>query len=43
MILNDYELKTIEGGGYKVFAIIGGIALFIAGVVDGIVRPYKCR
>ena len=42
--LNKKELKEISGG-VSVWAIIGGIALVVfgIGVIDGVVRPLKCR
>lgn len=45
LILKEQELETIVGGGisYSVLAIVGAIGVFIAGVVDGIIRPLKCN
>lgn len=45
MILKEEELENIVGGGisYSLLAILGAIGVFIAGVVDGIVRPLKCN
>lgn len=43
MILKEQELNNIVGGGYRLLATIGAIALFIAGVVDGIMRPLRCN
>lgn len=45
MILKEQELTKIVGGGVSssVLAIIGAIGVFIAGVVDGIIRPLKCN
>lgn len=43
--LSNYELKKINGGAIK-WAVIGvfvGIGAFIAGIVDGYLRPFKCR
>ena len=42
--LNDFELKNVEGG-MTVWAAVGvGLAItFVAGVLDGIARPVKCR
>lgn len=42
--LNDKELMSVDGGIN--FGIIAGISIgiaFIAGLLDGIVRPLKCR
>lgn len=40
MVLKDQELNEIVGGGlsYSVLAMLGAIGVFIAGVVDGLVR-----
>lgn len=43
--INNNELKQITAGasaGWITAAIIGGIT-FIAGIFDGITRPFKCR
>ena len=44
MKLNNKELKAVTGGA-SIWAIIGTIAgiVFGFGVVDGYVRPIKCR
>lgn len=45
MKLNNYELKNIKAGaisGWLIAGIISGLT-FIIGVIDGYVRPYKCR
>lgn len=42
--LKDDELKSINGGiSAWVIAGIGALITFIAGVIDGIARPEKCR
>jgi bacteriocin-like protein len=43
--INDNELKKITGGGLSLGTslLIGGIITFIIGVIDGYVRPLKCR
>ena len=45
MRIKENELLKIEGGafGYGLIAAIGAIAVFLAGVVDGIIRPLKCN
>ncbi len=45
MHLKEQELNEISGGGisYTVLGILTAIGVFIAGVVDGIVRPLKCN
>lgn len=43
--LNDKELINVEGGGFNAAVVAGigaGIA-FLIGILDGIVRPLKCR
>ena len=43
--LKENELMQIKGGGLSKYAIAGLLALggFLAGVVDGFLRPYGCR
>jgi len=43
--LNKKELLEVNGGGISVGAccVIGLALVFIAGVVDGYVRPLKCN
>lgn len=42
--LSESELKDINGGISVWTAIgIGALVTFIAGVIDGIVRPLACR
>ena len=42
--LNDLELKKVEGGMTMWAAIgIGLVVTFVAGIIDGIARPSKCR
>lgn len=43
--LNEKELMQVQGGAVSKFLIGGLIVLgiFIAGVVDGYLRPYGCR
>lgn len=43
MILEENELETIVGGGKSLWAIVGAIGVFIAGFVDGFLRPFKCN
>ncbi len=45
MILEENELQMISGGGIgiKIAAAIGAIGVFIAGVIDGILRPLRCN
>lgn len=43
--LNDKELMSVNGGGFNI-AVVAGIAAgisFLVGILDGIVRPLKCR
>lgn len=44
-IINSEELLNIKGGAIK-WGIIGLVAAgisFLVGVLDGLVRPFKCR
>ncbi len=43
--LTKEEMKQIKGGGISVWAIvgIGALVTFLAGVIDGIVRPLDCN
>lgn len=43
--LSNEELKEITGGGlsFGAWAVIGAGIVFVIGVIDGYVRPYKCR
>lgn len=45
MVLNSDELKQISGGAinWTVASIIGAAITFIAGIVDGFIRPIKCN
>lgn len=43
MKLTTNELKNIKGGGAGVYVLVGGIIVFIIGVIDGYVRPLKCN
>lgn len=45
MNLTDKELMSTKGGGvsYGLIVIIGGALTFIAGVIDGILRPLSCN
>ena len=46
MTLTEQELSNIEGGGLLLgvgkLIIIGGIATFIIGAVNGYLRPLTC-
>lgn len=43
--LSDVELKDINGGAisWHVIGAIVGAGAFIIGVIDGFLRPYRCR
>lgn len=43
MKLTACELREVQGGGIKFWAIVGGVGVFLAGLFDGITRPLKCR
>ncbi|CDE08125.1 MAG TPA: hypothetical protein IAC85_06655 [Candidatus Faecenecus gallistercoris] len=41
--LSDYELKAMKGGlSVTAGLVIGAIVIFLAGVLDGFVRPLSC-
>lgn len=44
MILKDNELKNIHGG-ISAWGLIGlgGLVTFLAGIINGIVHPFKCN
>ena len=43
--LNEMEMKQISGGGFSwgFAAIFVMGAVFVVGVIDGLVRPLKCH
>ena len=41
--ISNKELKSINGGGFGLGFLIGGLATFLIGVIDGFVNPLKCR
>ena len=44
-VLNSEELAQVNGGGISTagwFAIGGGV-VFLIGMLDGILRPYRCN
>ena len=41
--ISKNELKNINGGGLGLGILLGGLATFFIGVIDGFVRPLKCR
>lgn len=42
--ITNNELKTIKGGaGIGAYIAIGGLIVFIIGIIDGYVRPLKCN
>ena len=45
MKLKDEELLKINGGEVNASVILGiaGAITFVVGIVDGFLRPYKCR
>ena len=44
MKLSKEELQNIYGGGAGLILIgIGALCVFIAGIIDGFVRPLKCN
>ena len=45
MVLNNNELKQISGGAinWTAASLIGAAVAFIAGIVDGFLRPIRCN
>lgn len=46
MLLNDYELLNIKGGGAlttTLLAAIGGLITFLIGIIDDYMNPLKCN
>lgn len=44
MILKENDLLEIQGGAkYSILIALGAIGVFIAGVIDGILRPLRCH
>ncbi|MBQ6686975.1 MAG: class IIb bacteriocin, lactobin A/cerein 7B family [Bacilli bacterium] len=45
VLLKDKDLVEINGGGVKKGLLIGLAALgaLVAGIIDGLLRPLKCR
>lgn len=43
--LNDKELMNVNGGGINIGIVVGIAAgvTFLIGVIDGIIRPLKCK
>lgn len=41
--LTTRELKKVKGGGIGGYILIGGIIIFIIGIIDGYIRPLKCN
>ena len=45
MMMTKEELLKVSGGAvnWTIISIIGTITTFIAGIIDGYLRPVKCR
>ena len=41
--LSEQELHNIKGGGAAIYLLISAGVTFLIGVIDGYVRPLKCR
>lgn len=41
--LTQQELTQIKAGGMGAFLLIGGIIIFVIGIIDGYIRPLKCN
>jgi len=44
-ILKNEELNNVVGGGltFKLLMSIVGVSSFVIGLIDGLIRPLKCR
>ncbi len=42
MYLTDEKLMQVTGGGYGLWAAIGGIITFIISIAEGFINPIKC-
>ncbi len=43
MELSNQKLMKITGGGYGIWAFIGGALAFLISAVEGFINPTKCR
>jgi hypothetical protein len=43
MELKNEELQNVVGGGIGKWVVIGGLISFVVGVIDGFLRPFKCK
>ena len=43
MELKNEELQNVVGGGIGKWVVIGGLLSFVVGVIDGFLRPFKCK
>lgn len=43
MPLNNTELMKISGGGYGLWAVLGGIVTFLISAIEGFVNPIECN
>ncbi len=41
--MTDKELMQVTGGGYGIWAAIGGAIAFLIGLVDGFLNPTECN
>lgn len=44
-MLTSYEMTQVEGGkvNYNLIGVIGTLLTFLAGVIDGYMRPLRCN
>lgn len=43
MELNNQELMQVKGGGYGIWAILGGFLTFLISAVEGFLNPIECN
>lgn len=42
MYLENNELMQVKGGGYGIWATIGGFITFLISAIEGFINPIKC-
>ncbi len=43
MELSNQDLMRVKGGGYGVWAILGGIFTFLISAIEGFLNPIECN
>ena len=42
MYLTKEELMQVNGGGYGIWAILGGLVTFLISAIEGFINPIEC-